>query len=164
MQRRSILPFRIIELDITDDECRQRNQREIKEKIKYYRDLEMSKIYPKPESDEGEEEEAEDMDEDEKPDPTSSAILAEDQICVTDNETIMNVFIQTFRRDIVEIRSAYQNLYRNWNGMNGKVNRWKLWHDAFSYVSKSVSKLQQYMKNIENGSISSLDGICITPK
>ena len=35
MQRRSILPFRIIELDITDDECRLRNEREIAEKVKY---------------------------------------------------------------------------------------------------------------------------------
>ena len=59
MQRRSILPFRIIELDITDDECRLRNEREIAEKVKYFRDLELAKIFPKSDMEEGEEEEGE---------------------------------------------------------------------------------------------------------
>ena len=170
MQRRSILPFRIIELDITDSECHGRNEQQIQEKLNFLRQLEMAKIYPKGTEDEEEEDEPEDVEiftgsgEDEKTDLNSQMVLAEEQICVTDDPEIMNFYIKTYRQQIVDIRVAYQNLYRNWNIMNGKVNRWKLWDDAFSYVSKSVSKLQQYMKNIENGSIASLDSICITPK
>ena len=58
MQRRSILPYRIIELEISDDESFARNDLEISQKSKFFRDLELAKFYPK-ESDEGEEEEEE---------------------------------------------------------------------------------------------------------
>ena len=163
MQRRSILPFKIVELDIEDGECHLRNEAEMKRKFDFYREIEMAKIYPNQNAVE-EEEEEEEEEEGEKEIKVILQTPAEDLVSVTDHKEVMALFIQTFRREIVEVREAYNSHYRNWKTMNGKMNRWKLWHDAFEYVSKSISKLQQYMKNIQQENISCLDGICITPK
>merc|ERR1719402_1196260 len=118
MQRRSILPFRIIELDIEDSECHARNAHEIKEKFDFYREIEMARIYPKNMSDE-EEDEPEDLDEEEEKTVTISQTPAEDLVSITDSEEIMNTFIATFRKEIVEVRGAYNSVYRNWDKMNG---------------------------------------------
>ena len=129
MQRRSILPFRIIELEISDEESFARNEQEILQKNKFLRDLELSKFYPKGD-DEGEEEEEEEEPEDDVSliqieeltnwkiqilqDKKISKTPAEDLVSATDQREIMAKYLETYRREIEPVRGDYQSQYRNW--------------------------------------------------
>ena len=170
LQRRSIVPFRIIELKVSHEEVKFRNDAIIEEKRKLKRQLEMARLLPKPEGEEEEEDVMEDDDEEEedaglpKPKPVSYLIPLEDDYEATDHEEILEDYYQAYVKNIAPIRTTYSQLYRNWMAINAKQNRWKIWTDVFNFMTEATFKIQRYMKSIRNDNIAQLDGICITPK
>mgnify|MGYP003336635221 FL=1 len=88
----------------------------------------------------------------------------EELYAITHSKEVMTDFIKSYKESIPAVKEAYHELYRNWETLNGKVNRWKLWCVAQKFLNGSNSQLQKYMKCIKSGNLAPLDGICITPK
>ena len=169
LQRRSIVPFRIIELEVSLEEVKFRNEAIIEEKRKLKTQLEMARLLPKPEGEE-EEDVMEDDDEEKEDEDLPKVKLAsyliplEDDYEATDNAEILQEHYQTYTTNIDPIRTTYSQLYRNWMAINARQNRWKIWSDLYNFMSEAIFKMQRYMKSIRDDNIAQLDGICITPK
>merc|ERR1712123_73435 len=93
LQRRSIVPFRVVELDITLDEALVRTGRIRLEKEKLRFQLEMARLQPKSEDDEEEEEDEEDEGDESgdqvKHKTTNWLIPIEDDFNVDDNDELL---------------------------------------------------------------------------
>jgi adenylate/nucleoside-diphosphate kinase len=169
LQRRSIVPFRIIELEVSHKEVKFRNEAIIEEKRKLKTQLEMARLLPKPEGEEEEEDVMEDDDEEEEDEGLPKVKLAsyliplEDDYEATDHEEILEKYYQAYISNIEPIRTTYSQLYRNWMAINARQNRWKIWTDLFNFMTEATFKMQRYMKSIRDDNIAQLDGICITP-
>ena len=88
----------------------------------------------------------------------------EELYAITHSKEVMTDFIKSYRESIPSVKESYHELYRNWETLNGKVNRWKLWSDAQKFLNGANCQLQKYMKCINSSNLAPLDGICITPK
>ena len=169
LQRRSIIPFRLIELKSSFEESTARNNKIIAEKVALKEKLEYARLLPKPIDDEAEEEIEEEEEEDEeegrkKEKSTVYLIPIEEDYQATDNEPILKEHYQYYENEIDLLRKQYTHLYRNWLIIDAKQNRWKLWVTLYNFMSESIYKLQRYMDNIKNDKIAQLDGVCITPR
>ena len=70
---------------------------------------------------------------------------------VHDSHSIISIRLACWKKEVDAVRDWYQNVQRNWVGLDGERSKWMVWNSALEVGRKSVSQIQTYLFRISEG-------------
>ncbi|XP_036406140.1 adenylate kinase 9 [Megalops cyprinoides] len=81
-----------------------------------------------------------------------------------DSPQILNIRNSNYKREVVDVREHYQELYQNWVSVDGLRSKWWVWSKVLEETRTSMRHVETYLERIRSGQAASIDRLCITPK
>lgn len=70
---------------------------------------------------------------------------------VHDSHTIISIRLACWKREVEAVREWYQNVQRNWTGIDGTRSKWLVWQTALDEAKRNIQDIQVYLVKIAEG-------------